>query len=1019
MPLIPNFREVLKLLLITFGHILLTKWALTLVTPQEHISLMWLPDGYLLGVFVLLPYRLWPSLFVMIFTAAFVTEVSSTDRPMGMILLFFLANALESIVGAILFNKLSNGRESFKTFAHLGYFLILCVIVIPSLSALIGAGTVVKYGFSQDFMGVYRTWLSSAGLGILFVAPAVLEVRRIVNDGIKDPNKNYRLLLFTIIVMFLIVIISSELRKHTEYSNTFLVYFSLPVLCWAAISFGLRGGLAVAAVLVITAVQLTAMGIGPFSGKFISPSEAVFHLQSYLGASIVASLFIAIAVDNLKGITNKLTEASTRFRMLFENSPISLWEEDFSELKKCIDNKQRLGMTDIPAWLRVSPEEVRRLAGMVKILNVNDRTLNMFKAGSYGELAENLEKLFNDEALSVFTEEIIALYSGKTSFRAESYQLRLNGEKFYTITGVSIVPGHEMDWARIVVSVEDIDEQKVNEKKLLEAAAVYESTSDGVVVLDKAENIININSAFTDITGYTREDAIGQSLDFLYSGNNHSHTYQVLRRSLQSTGRWQGEISNRRKDGNSLPVLLTINTVFDENGKRTGFAGVFSDITALKESQERLHYLAHYNPLTELPNRLLFNDRLHKAIKHAARIGKKLAIIFMDIDQFKHINDSLGHSAGDELLKKISGRLLNAIRSDDTLAHISGDEFVLIAEDIIYTNQVVVIVEKVLETFKKPFEISGTNIRISASLGISIFPNDGEDAKTLLSNADAAMYKAKEEGRNTFRFYTRELTESANEYVFLENSLHNAIAGDELFLVYQPKLNMRDKTITGLEALLRWRHPSHGIIPPSRFIPIAEQCGIIKEIGEWVLEQACLQGKQWLDGGIEFGRLAVNVSGRQLQNSNFQYVVQDVLDKTGLPHDKLELEVTESFVMNQNESTIASLEKLRKSGIKISIDDFGTGYSSLSYLKRLPIDNIKIDRSFVRDIPLDSDDMAIAEAIIVMGQALGMEVIAEGVENQQQVDFLLSHECTQAQGYLFQKPALPDELSEILLQGKL
>uniref|UniRef100_UPI003F4ACFA3 putative bifunctional diguanylate cyclase/phosphodiesterase n=1 Tax=Sedimenticola selenatireducens TaxID=191960 RepID=UPI003F4ACFA3 len=492
--------------------------------------------------------------------------------------------------------------------------------------------------------------------------------------------------------------------------------------------------------------------------------------------------------------------------------------------------------------------------------------------------------------------------------------------------------------------------------------------------------------------------------------------YRDLWHSLTETGHWRGEMWNRRKNGELFPKWQTINSVVDGNGNLTHYVGIFSDITHIKQSQEKLDHLGHHDALTDLPNRLLLNERLDQAIKHAERHDTLLAVIFLDLDNFKHINDSLGHPVGDQLLQEVARKLLLATRQDDTVARIGGDEFVLLLEDIGKPENAGIAAQKLAAVFAEPFQLEQQAIRITASLGICICPQDGKDSATLLRNADSAMYRAKEEGRNTYQFYTEELTRNAFERVSLENNLRQAIEKEQLRLLYQPQFELQSGRIIGLEALIRWVHPELGTISPARFIPLAEESGLIHPIGEWVLRTACRQGRQWQQQGIDFGRIAVNIAGPQLQRGNLVNEVIAVLDETQLPTDRLELEVTEGFIMQQAGSAITQLQALRELGLTLSIDDFGTGYSSLSYLKQLPIHKLKIDQSFVRDIPDDRNDMAIADAIIAMGKSLGLRVIAEGVETEAQAEFLKQAGCQEGQGYLYSKPITAEAVEALITE---
>lgn len=438
------------------------------------------------------------------------------------------------------------------------------------------------------------------------------------------------------------------------------------------------------------------------------------------------------------------------------------------------------------------------------------------------------------------------------------------------------------------------------------------------------------------------------------------------------------------------------------------------EINDRERYEKQLIHQAQHDILTGLPNRLLFDERLKQSVRQAKRHQSGLAVVFVDLDRFKYINDTLGHAAGDEMLIQITHRLRESIRESDTVARISGDEFMVLLEEISpHGDDVHLVISKLMNAFKTPFNIFNNEVRMTASLGISLYPQDGDDAETMMKNADVAMYQAKDEGRNTFEFYNRKMSQDAQEQVFIENALQSALQLDEFTLMYQPQLDIKKKRFIGMEVLIRWHHSEHGFISPARFIPVAEMNGQIKDIGAWVLRQACLQAVKWIEKGMEFEHVSVNVSGQQVQDAQFVAIVESVVRETGMSVNKLELEVTESFVADRTEVGINQLNELHKLGVSIAIDDFGTGYSSLSYLKQLPIDKIKIDQSFIRDIPADSNDMAITEAIIAMSRALQLDVIAEGVETEEQAQFLLDRGCYHAQGYLYSRPVPSNQIETL------
>ncbi len=453
-------------------------------------------------------------------------------------------------------------------------------------------------------------------------------------------------------------------------------------------------------------------------------------------------------------------------------------------------------------------------------------------------------------------------------------------------------------------------------------------------------------------------------------------------------------------------------------GGVTHYVSVFSDISSVKRSQEALEFLAHHDPLTELPNRILLRDRLDHALNRHRREQGQLAVIFVDLDRFKHINDTLGHSVGDEILRQTARAMSRELRASDTLARIGGDEFVILLEDEVSVRSVAAVAHKLLAVFAAPFRVGSHELHMTASIGISLYPNDGDTIDALLMNADVAMYKAKEQGRNNFQFYEADMGAGAFERLIVENALRGAVQRSELLLHYQPQFDLASGRLAGVEALVRWQHPELGLVPPGRFIPVAEEMGIIGEIGDWVLRQSCRQLAQWRAAGFMVPRVAVNLSMQQLERNGVVDVVEACLGEFGLPAGLIELEVTESAIMRQTGRVLEVLGGLRRLGTYLAIDDFGTGYSSLAYLRQLPVHRLKIDYSFVRDIGRDVNDEAIARAVIGLGHSLGLEVVAEGVEREEQADFLRREHCDVAQGFLYAMPMSPGALEDGWRSGR-
>ncbi|KPW24263.1 Sensory box/GGDEF domain/EAL domain-containing protein [Pseudomonas cannabina pv. alisalensis] len=563
----------------------------------------------------------------------------------------------------------------------------------------------------------------------------------------------------------------------------------------------------------------------------------------------------------------------------------------------------------------------------------------------------------------------------------------------------------------VLTITRDITQHQQMQEKLHLAATVFESTAEGVLITDTDQRITAVNRAFTEITGYGESDAIGLTPRLLASGQHDSAFYASMWHQLTAEGHWQGEISNRRKDGELYPSWLTISAVRSKDGLLTHFVAVFADISSLKQAQARLDYQAHHDPLTGLPNRTLFENRLQSALLHCEESGGLGAVLFLDLDRFKHINDSLGHPVGDLLLKGIAHRLKESLRDIDTVARVGGDEFIVLLPGLLQPSDALTIANKLLACFNAPFEAGEHELFISPSIGSCLFPDDGTDVATLVKNADAAMYRSKAKGRNRVESYTRDLTVQASERIALEQELRRALDRNQFSLAYQPKICLLTQALVGAEALIRWSHPTFGDVPPENFIPLAEENGMILQIGDWVLEQACRQMGKWRKTRQPFGPLSVNLAGAQLRQPNLVEHIETLLADNGLIPGCLQLEITENFIMSQTQEALAVLHKLKTLGVQLAIDDFGTGYSSLSYLKRLPLDILKIDQSFVRGLPDDTHDAAIVRAIIALGRSLQLTVIAEGVETREQQQFLASEGCEQMQGYLTSLPLPAEEFS--------
>lgn len=565
----------------------------------------------------------------------------------------------------------------------------------------------------------------------------------------------------------------------------------------------------------------------------------------------------------------------------------------------------------------------------------------------------------------------------------------------------------------------EFEERKQYEKQMTLAASIFENTIEGIVITDGDGIIQRVNEAFTTITGFEADEAVGENPRILKSERHDRTFYEEMWGSLITHGMWEGEIWNRRKNGETYPEWLSINAVKNPEGKTIHYVSLFHDMTEIKRSEERIRYQAQYDALTDLPNRQLFNDRLKMAIAHARRDEIPLGILFLDLDDFKDINDSLGHYHGDLLLQQVAQRLTECCREEDTVARLGGDEFLLIAQFIRKDEPAAAILaQRIMDTLKKPFTLGKKQVYINASIGITLYPDDGIDIETLVKNADVAMYRAKSRGKNQFNLFTDAMNREVLRRITLGNDLRGALERNEFMVYYQPKVDIQTGVVSGMEALLRWKRLKKEMVSPVEFIPLAEDTGVIYPLGEWVLSTACHQAREYGAACQRDLFMAVNLSVKQFRQENLVTIIKKTLNHTGLSPNLLTIEITENIVITDIEATIKTLKLLKELGIHVSIDDFGTGYSSLSYLKKMPLSELKIDKSFVDDTPHSAEACAIVKTVLSLARSLNLKTVAEGVETEDQLAFLRDEGCDEIQGYLFSKPLPASEMAALLNEGK-
>jgi len=596
----------------------------------------------------------------------------------------------------------------------------------------------------------------------------------------------------------------------------------------------------------------------------------------------------------------------------------------------------------------------------------------------------------------------------------EFYNKRKNGKTFWVRANIYPLKNTKNEISSYVAIKEDITQCKEDQKKLRLASTVFQTATEAVMITDANNLIVAVNQAFTLITGYQEIEVLGKNPELLSSGHHDINFYKEMNNELIATGKWQGEICNRRKNGEVYYEWLSITALKNQMDELESYVALFSDITKRKKAEDKIYHQANYDSLTGLANRNLFIDRFEQSISVAKRDNKSVALLFIDLDGFKSVNDNFGHSKGDQLLKYAAQRIESAVRTSDSVARLSGDEFaiMLCGDNDVYSNEKVA--SKVLKELATPFQLAEKEAHITASIGIAIYPDDGQLPEDILAKADSAMYKAKEKGKNNVQFFTKEMDVKAQQRRSLEVELRKAIKNNELVLYYQPIHDLKTGKVVSAEALIRWLHPQRGLISPIEFIPLAEDIGFIVDIGNGVLVQACKQAKIWQNQLGFTPKISVNISAAQLHCSDFFDKLKQVLAQSKLPPELLTLEMTESLLIKEDIHTLVKLQKIRDYGVDLSIDDFGTGYSSLSYLKRFPINILKIDRAFIKDITNNSEDEALTCAILSIAKSLKLKVVAEGVEEKAQCDILAKHNCQFVQGYLFSKPITAEAFAKYI-----
>lgn len=710
--------------------------------------------------------------------------------------------------------------------------------------------------------------------------------------------------------------------------------------------------------------------------------------------------------------TDELGQLSTSFRHMLQSlrTAHSELEQRVAERTAALRaqrNDYQVIFDSVPAFIWYFDAEGR-------VLRTNRRAANFLGLRISQLLGKSVFELFpSNFAARCQASNLAVIDSGREQVNLIEPLQRHDGELIWLrIDKAPLRDEHGTILGVVVFSSDISSEIKAQEHTRL-AAKVFDNTLEGIAIVDANRRIAAVNRAFCRITGYTQEEVLGHPARLLLSGGQGAAFYRNFWSTLRRHGEWRGELWNRRKGGQIYAEHLSVSTVRNDQGRITHYVGVFSDITTLKRTEQRLEQMAYYDTLTGLPNRTLFTERLQQALTNRKRTPAPLGVMFIDLDRFKTVNDTLGHEAGDQLLQHVARQLQDCLREQDTVARLGGDEFIVLLEKPGDAQHVERIAERILDALVEPFPFGNQEIFTGGSIGIAMYPGDGEDFETLLKNADTAMYRAKNSGRNNYVFYQPEMNAASHERLRIDGELRRALRENELSLLFQPQIDLASGRITGAEALVRWNHPERGMLVPADFLAVAEESGSIIDIDRWVLRAACHHYHNWKEAGLEGIHLAVNLSSRHILQRKLSDEVRDVLSNHCLPGDWLELEFTETSLIQNSEEVLRALKEIRALGVRIAIDDFGTGYSSLLYLKRFPIDVLKIDRSFVHGLPHDTEDTSIIDAILAMASRLKLQVVAEGVELAGQAGYLHTNGCPQAQGYFYGRPMAAEDFANL------
>ncbi len=963
-----RWSDGLNIMALALAYTILAKIALSFFSVNGVVSVVWPSSGLALAALLLGGKRYWLGVFI----GAFAGNVLAGSS-VSLSLIIACGNTLEALTGLFLLsraNDFDNRLNQPKDYLY----LVLAGVISALISALIGNSALLAYHLVtlQTVIPSLIDWWQGDTLGMILMTPFILVWRQLPHHWLRRERLLETIACFGLAFLFGQAVF---LGAFQTFVGSILGYWMFAFVAWAAMRYGRHGTLLIISMILIQGLLGSIEQKGFFSTDVVQ--TGLFNFTCYTLVLTAVGIGLTLIIRKRQHIEQALRLSEQRLLRAQRIAHLGNWEWNVTH-DKLFWSDEMYRIFGLP-----TQQQTISYAIFLDCVHTDDRQLVM-------DAVDNALRLHQTYHID--------------------YRIHLStGELRFIHAQAEVVTDDQGDLL-MIGTVQDVTERKLTEEALQLSALVYQNSSEAMMITDANNIIIATNPTFTELTGYTEKEVIGMNPSIRKSGHHDASFYNNMHTALSATGQWQGEIWNRRKSGAIRAEWLSIHTIFHQNGALYRRVSLFHDITQKKNNEALIWNQANFDKLTALPNRNMFYDRLEQNLKKAHRHQQSLVLLFLDLDRFKEINDSFGHSIGDRLLKEVALRLTACVRETDTVARLGGDEFTIILTELTHASDAEIVAQGIINELIKPFLIDNKTLHISTSIGITVYPDDADNAEMLLKNADQAMYAAKAQGRNRYSYFTPAMEHAAQTRMQLTTDLYDALSQEQFLVYYQPIVTLATREIHKAEALIRWQHPERGMVNPSDFIPIAEESNMIIDIGEWVFRQVIQQVMQWRANYYPDFQISINKSPIQFHSKNTDYPSwSEQLTTAGLSGQSIVVEITEGMLLDVNDVIRSKFVEFHNADIEISLDDFGTGYSSLSYLKKFDIDYLKIDQSFVRHLKAESDDMALCEAIIVMAHKLGIKVIAEGIETAEQLDLLTAVGCDYGQGYLFSRPIPPTE----------